>query len=514
MERVSDAWIFMGIITILILLCGAFWLYYKARKALEERERENGIPRGSSGWPLIGETLDFIASGYSSKPVSFMEKRSTLYGKVFKTHLLGRPVIVSTDPDVNKVILQNHGNAFVSHYPKSIKELFGKHSLLYVNGPLQKRSHALIGGFLRSPQFKDHITRHIELTVHRAFSSWNQSSDHQDQHQIYIQCESKKISFEVMVRTLMSVGPGEKLNLLRTEFEEYTKGLISLPIKFPGTRLYKSLKAKERLLNVVTEIIEQKKIVIEKERGERMIEDVLDLILRDTLESEESHPSLPLNTVGENVIEMIVPGMETVPMATTLAVKFLGDSPAALARLTEENMELKRRKALSSDEYCWTDYLSLPFTQHVISETLRLGNVINALWREALKDVKIKGYLIPKGWCVLTSFVSPHMNEEYYENPYEFNPWRWEKAGAAVNSSTFTPFGGGQRLCPGWELSRLKIAIFLHHLVTSYRWVAEDDDIIYFPVVRMKRKLPITITPIPLPPQPPFMGVEKDIRPC
>lgn len=45
-----------------------------------------------------------------------------------------------------------------------------------------------------------------------------------------------------------------------------------------------------------------------------------------------------------------------------------------------------------------------------------------------------------------------------------------QKGEAALNYSTsFTPFGGGQRLCPGLELSRLELSIFLHHLVTSYK---------------------------------------------
>lgn len=39
----------------------------------------SNIPRGTSGWPVIGETLEFIASGYSSRPVTFMEKRKSLY---------------------------------------------------------------------------------------------------------------------------------------------------------------------------------------------------------------------------------------------------------------------------------------------------------------------------------------------------------------------------------------------------------------------------------------------------
>lgn len=110
------------------------------------------------------------------------------------------------------------------------------------------------------------------------------------------------------------------------------------------------------------------------------------------------------------------------------------------------------------------------------------------------------GYLIPKDWCVVPFFSSIHMDEENYEDAYKFDPWRWEvkcctpiminklqrqqlvlsymvvlhlcrqKIGGNLNNiTTFTPFGGGQRLCPGIELSRLEIAIFLHHLVTTYR---------------------------------------------
>ncbi|KAF7801765.1 3-epi-6-deoxocathasterone 23-monooxygenase [Senna tora] len=60
-------------------------------------------------------------------------------------------------------------------------------------------------------------------------------------------------------------------------------------------------------------------------------------------------------------------------------------------------------------------------------------------------------------------------------------------------NNCFTPFGGGQRLCPGLELSRLELPIFLHHLVTTYRWEAEKDEIIYFPTVKIRRKLPIRV---------------------
>ncbi|KAB2094764.1 hypothetical protein ES319_A02G181900v1 [Gossypium barbadense] len=326
----------------------------------------------------------------------------------------------------------------------------------------------LIAGFLRSPQFKTRITAHIKSSVVSTLGSW------QHMQVLLVQEETKKITFEVLVKVLMSVGPGEDLEFLKREFEEFIKGLICLPIKFPGTILYKSLKAKERLLKVVKKIVEDRKLAMEEETDEKsMAKDAVDVLLRDSSEEPSSDlikQSLPLDFISGNIIEMMIPGEETVPMAMTLAVKFLSDCPVALQQLMEENMELKKQKKECGEDYSWTDYLSLPFTQNVISETLRMANIINGVWRKALKDIDIKGYLIPKGWCVLTSFISVHMDEENYENPYLFEPWRWEKIGAAANNNSFTPFGGGQRLCPGLELSRLEISIFLHHLVTTYRF--------------------------------------------
>ncbi|KAL3377956.1 hypothetical protein AABB24_004065 [Solanum stoloniferum] len=486
MEEKAENWIWICMGTGVAVL----WLIYKMRKKQnEEKERASGVPRGSSGWPLLGETLDFIASGYTSRPVTFMEKRKSLYGNVFKSNILGKGIIVSTDAEVNKVVLQNNGDVFIPCYPKSITELFGKNSILQMNGPVHKRLHGLIGSFLKSPQLKARITRDIDASVRHFLSTWLEK-----QHSIvYVQDEAKKISFEVLVKLILSVDPGEELNLLKKEFEELTKGLICLPIKLPGTTLYKSLKAKERLTRMVGKMVEERKLSMEKKEEKGFPNDAIDVLLGN---ADGAKQPLPYDFISANLIEMMIPGEETVPTAITLAVKFLSDNPLALDRLQEENLELRQQKISCCEDYSWTDYLSMPFTQNVISETLRLANIINAVWRKSLKDVKIKGHLIPKGWCVLASFTSVHMDEENYENPYNFDPSRWEKVGVAVTSNTFTPFGGGQRLCPGLELSRLEISIFLHHLVTTYRWVAEKDEIVYFPTVKMKNKLPINIMPL------------------
>lgn len=55
-----------------------------------------------------------------------------------------------------------------------------------------------------------------------------------------------------------------------------------------------------------------------------------------------------------------------------------------------------------------------------------MGNIISGVMRKAVKEVQVKGHLIPEGWCVFTYFRSVHLDEEFYNEAYKFNPWRWK----------------------------------------------------------------------------------------
>ncbi|KAI4355521.1 hypothetical protein L6164_004284 [Bauhinia variegata] len=461
-----------------ILLVTAFFLstviLYRNRFRLKSKFR-NQLPLGTLGWPFIGETIEFVSCAYSDRPETFMDKRRRMYGKVFKSHIFGSPTIVSTDAEVNKFILQSDAKVFVPSYPRSLTELMGESSILLINGSLQRRIHGLIGAFFKSQQLKAQITRDMQKYVQESMANWRED------HPIFIQDETKNIAFQVLVKVLISLDPGEEMELLKKQFQVFISGLMSLPIKLPGTKLYQSLQAKKKMVKLVKKTIQAK-----RNRGiSEVPKDVVDVLLND------ASKQLTDDLIADNMIDMMIPGEDSVPVLMTLATKYLSECPAALQQLTEENMKLKKLKEELGEPLCWRDYLSLPFTQTVITETLRMGNVIIGVMRKAMKDVEIKGYLIPKGWCVFAYFRSVHLDESNYDWPYQFNPWRWQDKD--VSSSNFTPFGGGQRLCPGLDLARLEASIFLHHFVTQFRWFAEEDAIVNFPTVRMKRRMPIWV---------------------
>jgi hypothetical protein len=51
-----------------------------------------------------------------------------------------------------------------------------------------------------------------------------------------------QVVFEILVRGLIGLEAGEEMQQLKQQFQEFIVGLMSLPIKLPGTRLYRSLQ--------------------------------------------------------------------------------------------------------------------------------------------------------------------------------------------------------------------------------------------------------------------------------
>ncbi|CAD6226125.1 unnamed protein product [Miscanthus lutarioriparius] len=118
----------------------------------------------------------------------------------------------------------------------------------------------------------------------------------------------------------------------------------------------------------------------------------------------------------------------------------------------------------------WEECKSMKFTNQVINEIVRATSHAPGIFRKTLKDVQVNGYTIPEGWLVLISPMAVHLNPTNFKDPLTFNPWRWQEAHGSSLVKNFIPFGDGARHCMGADLTKLQMAMFLHELVTKYRW--------------------------------------------
>ncbi|KAK8996416.1 hypothetical protein V6N11_081693 [Hibiscus sabdariffa] len=78
------------------------------------------------------------------------------------------------------------------------------------------------------------------------------------------------------------------------------------------------------------------------------------------------------------------------------------------------------------------------------------------------------GYFIPKGWKVLVWHSAVHMDPEVYPDPKQFLPSRRDDP--KLKAGGFLAFGEGSGTCPGADLAKLEISIFLHYFLLNYKF--------------------------------------------
>ncbi|KAG0456386.1 hypothetical protein HPP92_024174 [Vanilla planifolia] len=241
-------------------------------------------------------------------------------------------------------------------------------------------------------------------------------------------------------------------------------------------------KARHQIVDILRGIMRQRENRM-REREEKEKKDFLDMLLADENLAEENVLSL--------MLDLLLGGYETTAMLIAIAVKYLSENPEILNELKEEHIELIKNKR--GERLEWDDYKKMEFTQCLISESLRLGNVVKFLHRETTKSIQFKAYKIPAGWKVLPVITGVHLDPSLHSDPSSFNPYRWKRMD--TNEKSFMPFGGGKRKCPGLELARLEAAIFIHHLALRYTWIpiSQSDWPISHPYLDFKDGFQIAI---------------------
>ncbi|PUZ47578.1 hypothetical protein GQ55_7G176900 [Panicum hallii var. hallii] len=446
-------------------------------------------PRGSFGWPLVGETLRFLAPHASNTLGGFLEDHCARYGRVFKSHLFCTPTVVSCDQDLNHFILQNEERLFQCSYPRPIHGILGKSSMLVVLGEDHKRLRNLALALVTSTKLKPSYLGDIEKIALHVVGSWRQqaaegSKEDSGGGRVVAFCEeARKFAFSVIVKQVLGLSPEEPVTArILEDFLAFMKGLISFPLYIPGTPYAKAVQARERISSTVKGIIEERRSPGSCKKG-----DFLDVLLSSNELSDEEKVSF--------VLDSLLGGYETTSLLISMVVYFLGQSADDLDLVKREHDSIRSNKG-KEESLTSEDYKKMEYTQHVINEALRCGNIVKFVHRKALKDVRYKEYLIPSGWKVLPVFSAVHLNPSLHGNAHHFQPCRWEGSSQGT-SKRFTPFGGGPRLCPGSELAKVEAAFFLHHLVLNYRWRIEGDDIpMAYPYVEFQRGLPVEIEPI------------------
>ncbi|KAM6561691.1 hypothetical protein CsatA_030930 [Cannabis sativa] len=482
--------------TLIVLVPSLYLINRFVLKKIKDRNYQHqstcDIPPGSRGLPFIGETLHFMAAINSTKGFyDFVRVRSLRYGNCFRTNIFGETHVFVSSTESAKAILKNESGKYSKRYIRSVGELVGNESLLCASHQQHKLIRSRLTKYLLSTGSLSMFLKQFDELVIQNLTAWEHRATTVVLH------EALKIASEAMCKMLMSIDNGPKLELLRKEVIHVCEAMLAFPLRFPGTRFYMGLQARKRIMSMIEKEISERRSGLGVCR-----EDFLEHLLGDDDHkgchddaTNTNSSTLSDAEIQDNILTMIIAGQDTTASAITWMVKYLDENQEVLHKLRNEQFQVASKTPTGSF-LTLEDLNDMPYASKVVKESLRMASVVPFFPRLALHDCEIEGFKIQKGWNVNIDARAVHLDGTVYNDPSKFNPSRFEDESKPYS---FLAFGMGGRTCLGINMAKAMMLVFLHRLITTYRWKVIDQDSSiekWAMFSRLKSGCPVIVTPI------------------
>jgi cytochrome P450 len=410
--------------------------------SIENQESKLPLPPGNLGLPLIGETISFL------RDPDFATKRQKKYGNVFKTHILGSPTIVMIGADANRLIFSGENNNFTIQWPKSTSTLLGPASLTIQTGSVHKSRRKLLSQAFQPRALASYVPSMVAIT-NSYLQTWEKLG------QLTWYPELRKYTFDVACRLLVGTDTTNDTRFPEL-FEEWVQGLFTLPLRLPGTRFNKALKARDELL------VKIENIILQRQQQPSSEQDALGLLLNA---KDEDGNSLSVEELKDQILTLLFAGHETLTSGLSSFCLLLAQNPEILAAAREEQKQITGD--LTSEKLKEMTYLD-----QIIKEVLRFIPPVGGGFRAVSQTCEFNGYQIPEGWSVLYQIVKTHQDDTIYKDAQSFDPQRFSVDRNEDKSKPFSyvAFGGGMRECIGKEFAKLEMKILAALLLRGYEW--------------------------------------------
>ncbi|XP_051128766.1 beta-amyrin 28-monooxygenase-like [Andrographis paniculata] len=439
------------------------------------------LPPGSFGWPIIGESIEFLFG----KPEKFVGDRMRKYSpEIFKTKIFGEKTAVLCGPKGNKFIFTNEQKYFTSFRPHSMQHLFRSYK---TKAAAQAQAEAEAQAQRQSSD-ESKMIRQPGFLKPEALMRYLRKMDSISRQQLAIHWSGKEIvQVYPMAKTLtltlashffLGVNNPERIARLVKYFDDITVGMHSIMLNIPGTVFYRANKAAAFIRKELVDVIQEKKQAM-ADHGSPPMRDILSHLIAMAMTTTTTGPAAAAADyeTADKIMGLLTAGYSTVATTITFLMKYVGLHPEIYEKVRAEQMEVALAASKKGEGEVlleWEDMNRMKYSWNVVCETMRMVPPLQGMMREVSTEFSFGGHTVPKGWKVYWTVSTTNKNPDYFKDPERFNPSRYDEDGEAPPPYTNVPFGGGPRMCPGKEYARLAILAFLHNAVRRYKWQVLD----------------------------------------
>ncbi len=296
------------------------------------------------------------------------------------------------------------------------------------------------------PGFGNTVFQHLPAMSVRAAAEINRNGNRKiDLHQFFM-----GTLIRLSAGTLLKTGLDDEMVQAMVRFEEmfmYGLNLGEYGDEYFAGQEYQQTKGK------VFAFLQQ---LIEKRGAAGSPDDCFSAIREGRPEQAgpyESHEKL------DDAYLLLVAGAENTARLLSWCVQYICGHPEWLEEL---RVELKENPVDGFRD----GMAPYPKLKNTIMEVERLQPGAYFHVRTTAEPVEFLGYRLPVGTEVLHIQGLCHFLEEIYENPFAFNPRRWD--GREYPRKAHGTFGGGTHVCLGINLARIHTPLILANLLGEY----------------------------------------------
>ncbi|CAM0151855.1 unnamed protein product [Urochloa decumbens] len=414
------------------------------------------LPPGDLGIPIIGQTFSLIHALRSNTDDQWFRARIKNYGPVSKMSVLGSPTVLLAGPAANHFIFTNESLALTQ--TRALRALLGR-SILTLKGDELKQVRSALQGYLRPDMVRKYVGKMDEEVKRQIKLNWF------GRDRVTVLPLARRLTLGIICSVVLGQEAATIVEAHAADFQLLGDAILSFPVNIPFTRFGKGMRSSAKIRKAITRIA--------RKREESLLQDGHAVSSTDfitymfNLRSKGAH-SLTLEDIVDNVMGIIIGAHGTTSALITFMIRHLTTEPDVLAKIIEEQDEIADNKG-TEDVLTWEDVSRMKYTWKAAMETLRTVPPVFGSFRTATKDINYQGYHIPKGWKVFAAQSITHLDSRFFKDPTKFDPSRFEKR-SSIPPYSFMPFGGGPRMCPGTEFSRVETMVAMHYLVTQFRW--------------------------------------------
>ncbi|MEM7599784.1 MAG: cytochrome P450 [Verrucomicrobiota bacterium] len=276
--------------------------------------------------------------------------------------------------------------------------------------------------------------------------------------------EMMRLTLRVVVKALFSTGLSEKevqtVADIFTPLLEDTNHRITLPFKLLHAIPTAKNRAYQKYIDQLDEIIYR--IIKDRKASNKEYNDLLQMLM--DARTEETNEPLSEQELRDEVMTIFIAGHETTANAMSWVWYILSQKPAILAKVKAEVAQVLGDRVPTA-----RDFPQLEYCLKVFKETMRLYPPVPMLPRHVEQDDQLGGYHIKGGDDVFFGSYLLHRRPDFWENPEQFDPHRFDKEQERKRHTfAYLPFGGGPRICLGNNFALMEAVFIMAMTVQRY----------------------------------------------